>query len=415
MLGSVRPSHVLHFARDVRCRASPNQCAGCPWFTAPGNLVSSTPHFVSWAPWDVPKGSYHSKVSSFVAGQSTTWDATYIDLLRDLRDNGHRITPQKGEAKELIAKQFSLRNPRDRCLSNPVRQFNLFQAVGHWLWVMAGRMDLQSIQYYNPRAGKFSSDRRKLDGAYGPRLFGLGALDQIPRIVELIRNRADTRRAVASVYIPEFDTVRRLIDGAEDEVPCTIALQYLPRDGALHAFSYMRSQDVPNVLPYDVFVFTLMQEYVARSTNKELGEYHHVAGSFHYYSKDEPQVSRIVEADAVHLPPMPLMPEGSQDATLSQVVELEENIRSDAAARLRVPGKTRYSPRAFIEQAAELPDFWGTIVLALVAHAAIRLDDAEALSSVRNETDQPLKFFVERALASSMATRSLERFDPDAR
>lgn len=350
-----------------------------------------------------------------MVGQPKNWDTTYVELLRELRDAGSLIGPQKGQAKEIVAKQFLLADPRDRCLSNPAREFNLFQALGHWLWVMAGRMDLQSIQYYNPRVGMFSADRRKLDGAYGPRLFGLGALDQIPRIVELIQNRPDTRRAVATVYIPEFDTVRRQVDGREDEVPCTIALQYLPRSGVLNAFSYMRSQDVPNVLPYDVFIFTLIQEYIARSTSKELGTYYHVAGSFHYYIRDEERISSIIEAKSVVLPPMPRMPDGTQDQMLSRVVELEENIRSDAMARLRVPGKSRYNPRPFIEEAAELPEFWGNVVLALVALAAIRLDETEALATIHGESDQPVKFFVERALARSMASTSLERFDPEVR
>ena len=195
----------------------------------------------------------------------------------------------------------------------------------------------------------------------------------------------------------------------------TIALQYLPRDGALQAFSYMRSQDVPNVLPYDVFIFTLIQEFVARSTNKELGAYHHVAGSFHYYTRDESRVSAIIDAKSAVLPPMPRMPDGIQDETLSRVVELEENIRSDAVARLRVPGKSRYNPRPFIEAAAELPEFWGGVGTRSAALAAIRLDETEALATIHAETDQPVKFFVERALASLMARTSLERFNEEGR
>jgi thymidylate synthase len=346
--------------------------------------------------------------------RAVRWDSTYAALLRELRDTGHRIGPSKGEAKELIAKQFSLPDPRDRCLSNPAREFNPFQALGHWLWVMAGRMDLQSIQYYNPGVGKFSADRRKLDGAYGPRLFGLGALDQIPRVVQLIRERPATRRGVATVYIPEFDTVRRNVEGREDEVPCTIALQYLPRDGVLHAFSYMRSQDVPNVLPYDVFIFTLIQEYVARNTDNELGEYHHVSGSFHYYTRDEARVAKFIDAAAAGPPLMPSMPKGNQDEVLARVVGLEENIRSDALARMRVPGGSRYNPRPYFEQAAELSDFWKTVVLALVAHAAIRLGEIETLSAVHPQIGQPFKLFVERALARSRATTSLERFETGA-
>ena len=265
------------------------------------------------------------------------WEIVYKDLLKSLSTDGQKISPRKGAAREIIGGTFKLENPRDRCLLSPARGFNVFQAVGHWLWIMAGRMDLPSINYYNPRAPTFSADLRKLDGAYGPRLFGLGVLNQIPHIIDLVTKNPDTRRAVASVYIPEFDSSRTTVQGREDEVPCTIAMQFLPRGGSLNMIVFMRSQDAFGVLPYDLFIFTLIQEFIAKSTKSEMGNYNLHAGSMHYYLRDEARVQEVLTEPPVAAPIMPAMPDGSQDEFLKKVLELEEAIRVECSAHIRLP------------------------------------------------------------------------------
>ena len=273
-------------------------------------------------------------------------------------------------------------------------------------------MDLSSITYYNPRAERFSVDLRKLDGAYGPRLFGLGALNQIPNVIELIRGHSDTRRAVAAVYLPEFDSWRSAVDGREDEVPCTVALQFLPRGDRLDAVTYMRSQDGLMVLPYDIFIFTLLQEYVSASVGLRPGTYHHVAGSLHYYVKDSELLEKVLADSTQAAPLMPEMPSGEQSTYLGSLMELEESIRVSCTAHMNLPGRTEFNPRDFVEQASELPEFWKAIALALVAWAAIRLSHEKTLARIREIVPRPFDIYVDRALASisRKAKRSLEAY-----
>jgi len=341
------------------------------------------------------------------------WEIVYKDLLKSLSTDGQKISPRKGAAREIIGGTFKLENPRDRCLLSPARGFNVFQAVGkHWLWIMAGRMDLPSINYYNPRAPTFSADLRKLDGAYGPRLFGLGVLNQIPHIIDLVAKNPDTRRAVASVYIPEFDSSRTTVQGREDEVPCTIAMQFLPRGGSLNMIVFMRSQDAFGVLPYDLFIFTLIQEFIAKSTKSEVGNYNLHAGSMHYYLRDEARVQEVLTEPPVAAPIMPAMPDGSQDEFLKKVLELEEAIRVECSAHIRLPFRTEFSPRDYLQQADELHDFWKTIVHCLLASAAIQLNNEKALRRVHDEIAKPFDFYTERALSmlAVKAETSLDKF-----
>jgi thymidylate synthase len=56
----------------------------------------------------------------------------------------------------------------------------------------------------------------------------------------------------------------------------------------------MRSQSAAMVLPYDLFVFTMMHETASLSLGLELGAYHHFCGSLHYYTDEEEIVSRML-------------------------------------------------------------------------------------------------------------------------
>lgn len=290
--------------------------------------------------------------------------------------------------------------------------FPIYYAVGHWLWIMAGRYDLPSIEYYTPKAVQFSSDLRKLDGSYGWRLFGPGSNNQIFHLIELIRERGETRRAVATVYMPDIDSVREPVQGREDEVPCTVALQYLPRADKLNAITYMRSQNVVDILPYDIFILTLLHEFVASSLSMGLGEYHHLAGSFHYYLKDQAALEAIVHDPTPAGPVMPPMPKGPHDDALKKVLDLEERIRVDASAALRVPGIREFNPRSHLEEAEDLPGFWYAIVQLLAAWAAFRLGSEKWLGRIYDDIAKPFDVYVGRsfALISKTKGRALETY-----
>jgi len=97
------------------------------------------------------------------------WDSTYLNILEDIISEGATVDSRTGEVKETIGYEFTIGQPRTRCLQNSTYEFNPFRALGHWLWIMAGRMDLSFIEFYNRHAENFSSDNVRLHGAYGPR------------------------------------------------------------------------------------------------------------------------------------------------------------------------------------------------------------------------------------------------------
>ncbi|MGH9879030.1 MAG: thymidylate synthase, partial [Nitrososphaerales archaeon] len=258
------------------------------------------------------------------------WEEKYIGTIEEILSRGTSIHPSRGNALQLIAHQLTLDDPRDRILFNAIRSWNLAQALGHFLWMIAGRSDLRSIQFYNKHAANFSSDGEKLIGAYGPRMAGTGTRDQINYVVNLLQERPDTRRAVITIYSPDLDH-----HDLKDEVPCAMDIQFISMDNRLHAISHMRSQEALFMMPYDIFFFTLLHEYIAARADLRCGSYTHFCNSIHIYEKDT-DFANAVKRNGVETLRMPIMPIVSAKDSLASLLAIEEEIRTEATFKKKV-------------------------------------------------------------------------------
>ena len=123
------------------------------------------------------------------------------------------------------------------------------------------------------------------------------------RVRRLLRSDRATRRAV--LYFN--DALSHLALDCPDAA-CATSLQFLIRAGALDAVVCMRSNDVIWGLPYDVFLFTFLQEMMAVELDVEVGVYHHFAASLHLYSRQRSLASRVLECKSwaeFRMPPLP--------------------------------------------------------------------------------------------------------------
>jgi thymidylate synthase len=118
----------------------------------------------------------------------------------------------------------------------------------------------------------------------------------------LLHHDESSRRAVLLFNGPDDH-----LNPMARDIPCACTLQFLIRDGCLEAIAYMRSNDAILGLPYDVFLFTMLQELLACELGISLGVYHHIAGSLHLYERHLKFGRRIVEAglgSEFEMPPM---------------------------------------------------------------------------------------------------------------
>ncbi len=217
-------------------------------------------------------------------------------ILATLLDNGRRVAPRGHDTIELSPMSFCLRKPRRRFLSLAERRWSLPLAIGEFCWHASGSNDVDFIGFYANRWREFSADRRTISGScYGRSLFrpdpcGVRNWD---RLISLLRSDPDTRRAI--VYFGRSDHLQR-VDSVD--VACASSVQFLMRERQLDAVVHMRSNDAVWGLPYDVFLFTMLQELLAVELEAEIGVYHHMAGSMHIYSRHVPLAKRVRNARA---------------------------------------------------------------------------------------------------------------------
>ncbi|MUO78157.1 thymidylate synthase [Agrobacterium vitis] len=251
-----------------------------------------------------------------------TLDDLLGSVYRALLKSNNRVSPTKGPNREAVGVLLKLKNPRSR-FSRTEQRATLFSCLGETLWYFSGSDRLDVIEYYIKSYRKFcklSAEAISAEGAYGPRIFGKDQ-GQLKNIITLINNpdRHDTRQAVIQIFDKE--------DMGNNDVPCTCTIQFLARGKKLHVLVSMRSNDAYRGLPHDIFAFTMLQEFVARHTNHELGTYNHAVGSLHLYDKDEDAAKRYIAAGWPEKLDMPPMPKGDPSKAMDWLLEAERLIR----------------------------------------------------------------------------------------
>lgn len=243
----------------------------------------------------------------------------YMAVLSLLQQNGVRTDPitdptsvgslfgdRQRTTLEIIGAAFTLRNPRDRIVHSSIRPFNLQFAIANTLWTLSGSDSLEPIQHYNARGKLFSSDGVTLEGAMGARIFSSHDA-QFDRVLDLLGSHRTSRRAMIQVFLPVD------LQGLPRDTPCATGLHYLVRKNQLHSVTFMRSQNAARLLTYDVFLFSMIQEYLAGLLDVELGTYTHMVSSLHYYDDEEDLVKNLLAEPCSSPGPMERMPRTTKE------------------------------------------------------------------------------------------------------
>ena len=173
-------------------------------------------------------------------------DEILIDLYKSLLKSSHPNTGTRGSTREVLGVAIRLRRPRAR-LSRSENRGKPFSALAEFLWYISGSSDLDFIQPYIPEYAK-EAVNGKIPGAYGPRMFSMrDGIDQLDNVAKLLEWKPTSKRAVVQL----FDAADIALDysAVRDrcfvyrEVPCTVSLQFILREGLLHLSANMRSND----------------------------------------------------------------------------------------------------------------------------------------------------------------------------
>lgn len=289
-------------------------------------------------------------------------EGAYLDLLRLATEDFERHIDAPGNpAREVTGASFRLTNPRQRLPFLRAREVNPVAQVAEALWHLAGRRDLEMINYYAPSRGLRSTGGVALNGsAYGLPLLPDGdSRAPFDDVLKLLRGERDSQRG----YLPVI-SAQGATDQAHPDVACLASLHLLPRAGRLHMVCTMRATDLDRDLLADVFSFTMIQEFAAVQLGLRLGTYTHVIGTAHVSDRDADRVRRVLNEAATEWEttyPFPVMPQDTTAGTIRLVMEHEEALRLN---------EIRYSAEHITR--LNLPPYWRQIVALFEAYRQIR-------------------------------------------
>jgi len=188
----------------------------------------------------------------------------YTEIVKDLLDNGKRAW----KTRERLFLNFILTQPMN----------NQIVLDKNWAWCYTELIDRLTGQ--NPGSSYLFRPKwaRKLEAEGGLYCYSYASIfaEQLPKIMKVISKNYD-REAIISVWESKY-----LDRKAYRRRPCTISTHFYNENGTLHLFVNMRSSDVINMLPYDVFLHCNLLIYIASILGLKLGHYHHTTSQYYW-------------------------------------------------------------------------------------------------------------------------------------
>lgn len=207
------------------------------------------------------------------------------------------VGPRGLPTREVRWAQYVLNDPARCACWLPHRKLNYPFMFAEFLWIFGARDDREMISYYNLNIAQFA-DGETFYGAYGPRW-----REQINGVKFRLQTDPDSRQGIVCTWRPGYNELCSDRDGdgnftypTSKDVPCTLTMQYLLREGRLEAGVNMRSSDAWLGLPYDLFNFAMLQRALAAELKVPVGPLTLNVGSSHLYERDIDRALGVLEA-----------------------------------------------------------------------------------------------------------------------
>lgn len=226
--------------------------------------------------------------------EGTNFSKMYFDMLNEAYySNANIVDSRVGKVKDLGPCVYQISEDQFRLCYIKERAINPFFALAEFSWIISGSNELQPLQYFISNYNDFSDDGETLNGAYGYRLRNHFATDQIEKSIEQLKTNPQSRRIVLTMW-----SIEDLIKDSKD-IPCNTTIYLKIRDNKLDITITNRSNDLYLGVPYNVFVFYLLQSYIAKALNLELGIQTHFTDSLHLYEKNFLDVKKIIDKNSL--------------------------------------------------------------------------------------------------------------------
>lgn len=203
-----------------------------------------------------------------------------------IRSAGKRKQSRNGPVLEFPTPVLiCYRNPVERVLFYPQRDANPFFHLMEGLWMLAGRQDVEFVDYYNSRIHEYSDDGKVFHGAYGYRWRNWFKVDQLEIAIQRLKRFPNDRRTVVSMWDANSDL--RTSNDFKD-VPCNTSIYFklCEETNTLDMTITNRSNDlIWGTFGANAVHMSMLLEYMAARVGAKVGRYYQFTNNLHAYEK----------------------------------------------------------------------------------------------------------------------------------
>ena len=232
----------------------------------------------------------------------------YLDLLREIRDNGVTKTDRTGVGTKSIFGHQMRFNLQDGFPLLTTKKVFLKGIIYELLWFLKGDTNIKFLTDNNVHIwDEWADENGDLGYVYGKQWRSWEAtdgrvIDQISQVVDLIKNHPDSRRILVTAWNPaEIDKMAL--------PPCHCLFQFYVADGKLSCQLYQRSADTFLGVPFNIASYSLLIMMLAQVCGLEPGEFIHTTGDTHIYLNHLEQVNEQLSREPRPLPKMIINPD----------------------------------------------------------------------------------------------------------
>lgn len=239
----------------------------------------------------------------------------WLKALYEANKYGTEHAPRGQHTRELLGRKIHV-DMKWPIITIIKRKLSYKFMAAEALWIMSGDNKVETISKYNKNIAKYSDDGLTYFGAYGPKF-----VDQIAYVAKTLHQDHDSRQAVINIWREKPPKTK--------DVPCTLSVQWMIRYGKLHCFVSMRSSDIWLGLPYDIFNFSMMSQYLMLYLERlgltvGIGDLHLTAASMHLYEQHWKPALKLLKQDNYNSTFVPEKVVRHIEPTIASFVDFEQ-------------------------------------------------------------------------------------------
>jgi len=232
----------------------------------------------------------------------------YLDLMQHVLEHGNEKSDRTGTGTRSVfgyQMRFAL---ADGFPMITTKKLHLKSIVHELLWFLSGDTN---IKYLKDNGVSIWNEWADENGDLGP-VYGYqwrswptengGKIDQIAKLIEMIKSNPDSRRLMVSAWNPAQVDQMAL-------PPCHSLFQFYVANGKLSCQLYQRSADIFLGVPFNIASYALLTLMVAQVCGLEPGDFVHTLGDAHLYSNHLDQAREQLARTPRSLPRLKINPD----------------------------------------------------------------------------------------------------------